>query len=32
MAKAKGHAGNQLSGFLDQASNCPSLVPVHVGP
>jgi hypothetical protein len=32
MAKAEGRAGNQLSGFLDQASNCPNLVLVYAGP
>jgi hypothetical protein len=32
MAKAEGHAGNQLLGFPDEASNCPSLVPVHARP
>jgi hypothetical protein len=31
MAEAEGHAGNQLSRFPDEASNCPSSVPVHVG-
>jgi hypothetical protein len=32
MAKAEGHAGNQLSRFLDEASNCLSLVLVHARP
>jgi hypothetical protein len=32
MEKAEGHAGNQLSGFPEEASNCPSLVPVHARP
>jgi hypothetical protein len=30
MEKAEGYVGNQLSGFLDESSNCPSSVPVHV--
>jgi hypothetical protein len=32
MAKAEGHAGNQLSRFPDEANNCPSPVPVHARP
>jgi hypothetical protein len=32
MEKAKGHAGNQFSGFLDEASNCSSPIPVHTRP
>jgi hypothetical protein len=32
VAKAEGHASNQVSGFPDQASNFPSLVPVHARP
>jgi hypothetical protein len=32
MAKVEGLTGNQLSGFLDEASNCPSPVPVHARP
>jgi hypothetical protein len=32
MAKADRHAGNQLSGFPYEASNCPSLVTVHARP
>jgi hypothetical protein len=29
MAKAEGYAGNQLSVFPEETSNCPSSVPVH---
>jgi hypothetical protein len=29
MAEVEGHVGNQLLGFLDEASDCSSSVPVH---
>jgi hypothetical protein len=29
--KLKGHAGKQLSGFLDEDSDCSSSVPMHKG-
>jgi hypothetical protein len=32
MAEAEGHAGNQLPGFLDEASDNSSSVPMHIGP
>jgi hypothetical protein len=32
MAEAEGHAGNQLLGFPDKASNCSSSLPMHTKP
>jgi hypothetical protein len=32
MEEAKGHAGNQFTGFLDEASDCSSSVPMHTEP
>jgi hypothetical protein len=32
MAEAEGHAGNQFLGFPDEASDCSSSVPMHIGP
>jgi hypothetical protein len=32
MAEAEGYASHQLPGFLDEASNCSSLIPMHTGP
>jgi hypothetical protein len=32
MAEAKGHVSDQLSGFLNEASHCPSSLSVYAGP
>jgi hypothetical protein len=32
MAEAEGYASHQLSGFLDEASDCSSSIPMHIGP
>jgi hypothetical protein len=32
MAEAEGYASHQFTGFPDEASHCPSYVPVHAGP
>jgi hypothetical protein len=32
MAKAEGHAGNQLPGFPNEGSYCPSIVPMYARP
>jgi hypothetical protein len=32
MEKAEGHAGNQLSRFLDEANKCPIPILVHERP
>jgi hypothetical protein len=32
MAEAEGHAGNQLLGFPNEASDSSSSVPLHTGP
>jgi hypothetical protein len=32
MEKAEGHAGNQLPGFPNEASNCLSIVPMYARP
>jgi hypothetical protein len=32
MAKAEGYVSHQLSGILDEASDCSSPISVHIGP
>jgi hypothetical protein len=32
MVEAEGHAGNQFLGFSNEASDCSSSVPMHIGP
>jgi hypothetical protein len=31
MAEAEGHASTQLLGLPNEASHCPSFVPMHIG-